>query len=103
MNFRQYGIRFNALCPAAVQTPFLKQLHKTYYSHLHEQKLREIQKIASVSSPWHLLRHWGVLSTKDVCKEEDDGVTKIKQGEGLLQSGDHLQMKLAHIYTVRPI
>lgn len=88
MNFRQYGIRFNALCPAAVQTPFLKQLHKTYYSHLHEQKLREIQKIASVSSPWQLLlRHWGCYPLRMSAKRRTTEWQKLSKGRGCYKVG----------------
>lgn len=50
-NFREHGIRFNALCPGAVDTPFLNQIHKGYFSQQHQQRLNDLPRIASVSSP----------------------------------------------------
>ncbi|ELU15490.1 hypothetical protein CAPTEDRAFT_224599 [Capitella teleta] len=42
-NFEQHGIRFNVVCPGAVETPFLEQTDRALHREWHRNRLHSIQ------------------------------------------------------------
>jgi hypothetical protein len=44
-NFRCHGIRFNCLCPGAVDTQFLSQIGNAYHAEEHQNRLDTVPRL----------------------------------------------------------